>query len=216
KAKQVTMRRVWTQPLSRRAPLVFALIGLSVFASLATDFGAAQADAFYNALMFCDIRTYLVDHDGLHQIKQGQLWRLVTPIFLHGSIPHLLFNCLCLYSLAPQIEMRRGTVFLGVLTLGLAVVSNLAQFILGGSPFFLGISGVVYGYFGYIWISTKLNPRNGYLVGESTVFMMLFVLVLGFAGLLNSFTGQGGVANWCHAGGLVAGIAAAFVQPRRG
>jgi len=215
--KTVEMRRVWNQPLSRRAPLVFALIGLSVFATLTTEFAQNSRNPFLNILMFCDLRSFEATSDGLLQLKQGQVWRLVTPIFLHGGWLHLFFNMSWLYTLGAQIETRRGTPFLGLLVLIVAVISNGAQYVLGHSPLFLGMSGVAYGLFGYVWARQKLEPRSGYLLGESTVFLMLFVLVLGFAGSLDGMVGRGGVANWCHAGGLVAGILVAWlVKPKFG
>ena len=48
--KTVEMRRVWNQPLSRRAPLVFALVGLSVFATLTTEFAQNSRNPFLNIL----------------------------------------------------------------------------------------------------------------------------------------------------------------------
>jgi GlpG protein len=209
----VDMRRVWNQPLSRRAPLVFALIGLSIFASLMTNFGNLQG-AVYNALMFCDFRTLEATQDPLLQIKQGQLWRVITPIFLHGGWLHLLFNMSWLYYLGAQIEMRRGTVFLGGLALALAAVSNMAQYLIGGTPAFLGMSGVAYGLFSYVWIHQRIDPRGGYLLSDSAAFLMLLFLLLGFTPALSGVTGGAGVANWCHVGGLVTGAAVAWVERR--
>ncbi len=209
----IDVRQRWNQPLSRRAPLVFALIGLSVFASLATGFGGARQSSIYNALLFCDLRIYQQTGDALLQIKQGQIWRLITPIFLHGGLLHLGFNMMWLYYLGTQIEMRRGTVQLGWMVFVVALVSNLAQYFIDRNPQFLGMSGVAYGLFGYIWIRQRIDPQSGFFLGESTVFIMLFFLVLGFAGALDSAVG--GVANWAHAGGLAAGVALATIYPRR-
>jgi GlpG protein len=212
--RTVDMRHQWNQPLSRRAPLVMVLIGLSVFASLATGFGRDDRNALMHALMFGDTWPGLpgepVEPDPLRPIRQGQLWRMVTPIFLHADWLHLLFNMSWLYFLGGQLEARRGTVRFGALVLALALVSNWAQFLLGHSPRFMGMSGVVYGIFGYIWTLLRIDPRCGYMLGYGTVFIMLFFLGLGFIGALD--TVSTGIANWAHAGGLVAGMAIAYAS----
>ena len=208
----VDMRRQWSQPLSRRAPLVMVLIGLSIFASLATRFANDPRSSLLHVLMFGDTRPAAspaaVRSAGA--IKQGQLWRMVTPIFLHGDFLHLLFNMWWLYALGTQLEARRGTVRFGLLVLSFALVSNWAQFLIGQSPLFMGMSGVVYGIFGYIWIKLKIEPGMGYLLSDGTVVLMMAVLLLGFAGILP------GIANWAHVGGLVAGMAMAYSGATRG
>lgn len=206
--RMVDMRQQWSQPLRRRAPLTFALIGLSVFASLVTYFGELSSSAVFNTLMFTDFRIYQQTGDGLLQIKEGQIWRLVTPIFLHGGWIHLLFNMSWMYYLGALVEIRCGTVRMGIMALVMAVVSNVSQYVLGPGPNFLGMSGVVYGLFGYVWLRSRLDPRSGFFMPDSTVFIMIFFLVLGFAGGFGGVFG-GAVANWAHAGGLGAGVALA-------
>jgi GlpG protein len=228
--RTMDMRQQWNLPLSRRAPLVIVMIGLSVFVSLATgSLGTGRAkeesNPLKNILMFGDTTRRVPGDlpgelgpgapDPLAPLRQGQVWRMVTPIFLHADWLHLLFNMSMLYFLGTQIEARRGTVRMGGLVLALALISNWAQYLLGHSPKFLGMSGVVYGLFGYMWTLLRIDPRCGYMLGQGTVFLMLFFLVLGFTGTLDGVST--GVANWAHVGGLVAGMAiAAVTSGRRG
>jgi GlpG protein len=204
--RTIDMRRRWSQPLSRRAPLVLVLIGLSIFASLATRFGNDSRSGLLHTLMFADMRPTIPPQpsDPLDAIRHGQFWRMITPIFLHGDILHLLFNMWWMYFLAPQIEMRRGTVRFGLLVLVLALASNWTQYLVYGNPNFMGMSGVVYGIFGYIWIKLKVDPREAYVLGDGTVILMMAVLALGFTGVL------AGIANGAHMGGLLAGMAIAY------
>ncbi len=136
--RNVDMRSQWSQPLRRRAPLVMVLIGLSVFASLATRFGNDPRSSLLHALMFGDLRPLFPTqpYDPLFAIKHGQLWRMVTPIFLHGDFLHLLFNMWWLYYLGVQLEARRGTVRFGLLVLVLALVSNWCSFDHAESTFY--------------------------------------------------------------------------------
>jgi membrane associated rhomboid family serine protease len=55
------------------------------------------------------------------------------------------------------------------------------------------------------------DPQSGFVLGDGTLFLLLFFLVLGFFGSLDSMLGQGSrIANWAHAGGLIAGIAIGY------
>ena len=136
---------------------------------------------------------------GLDEIFSGQFWRLITPIFLHFNLLHILFNCMWLHSLGSQIEKKKGTKFFITFILCTALVSNLSQFLITG-PAFGGMSGVVYGLFGYVWIKSRLDPGDGFYIDP-----VIAMIMLGF--FLVCFTGAfGGVANWAHAGGLIVGL----------
>jgi GlpG protein len=207
----VSMRQQWNQPLARRAPLVMTLIGLCIFVGLVTGFGKQQLGVVMRTLSFADGIVYTQTQDGLRQIREGQIWRLVTPIFLHFGPIHLVFNLFWLYYLGTQIEVRRGTVKLGLIILGTAVFSNALQYIVGRSPMFLGISGVNYGLLGYIWMKKVFDPRSDFFLSDTTIFILLFFMFLGFAGILDGMSGDNtGVANWAHAGGLLAGMAIGY------
>jgi GlpG protein len=136
----------------------------------------------------------------LSEFTSGQVWRVITPIFLHLGPFHLLFNMFWLYELGSQIERKKGSKFFLTFLVFIAIFSNLTQFTFSG-PNFGGMSGVIYGLFGYVWIKSRLDPGDGFLI-DPTVAMVMF----GF--FLICFTGVfGGVANWAHAGGLVVGLA---------
>lgn len=134
----------------------------------------------------------------LPEIFSGQLWRLVTPIFIHFSILHILFNMMWLYDLGGMIEQRFGRWYFGALVLALAVFSNLGQWAWNG-PIFGGMSGVNYGLFGFIWMRAKHDPTSGLALHNATVQMMLIWFVLCLTGFL------GPIANAAHALGLGVG-----------
>ncbi|MFM2420563.1 MAG: hypothetical protein RL385_5286 [Pseudomonadota bacterium] len=130
-------------------------------------------------------------------------WRFVTPVLIHFGVLHILFNALWLKDLGRVIEMVHGTRYLAVFVLVSGALSNVAQFEIVGSPLFGGLSGVVYGLLGLIWLSGKLRPGLGYGLPPHTVQLMLLWLALGFIGNF-------GVANYCHLGGLVVGLLWAY------
>jgi GlpG protein len=112
----------------------------------------------------------------LKLILEGQIWRFFSPILLHGSLIHLVFNMLWLWFLGKQIETRVGVLKYLLLTLGIAGFSNLIQYLLTG-PFFLGYSGVVFGFAGFIWSRRKYFPWEGYDVSFSTFFLLFGYII---------------------------------------
>jgi GlpG protein len=94
-----------------------------------------------------------------------------------------------------------------------AVVSNVAQLELGGTPTFGGLSGIVYALVGYVWARGRFDPTAGIRVRPQLVTFLVFWLVLGFTGVLDSLVGR--VANYCHLGGLISGAACGYVAARR-
>jgi GlpG protein len=149
---------------------------------------------------------------GLHEIRQGQIWRIFTPIFVHAPMPmflHILFNMLWLRDLGSMVEYRQGTIRLALLVLVISAASNLAQYYVSG-PGFGGMSGVVYGLLGYIWMKARFDPTSGYSLHQATVVMMLIWLVLGFTGVLPI-----GIANTVHTVGLAVGVAWGFLSAAR-
>ena len=129
-----------------------------------------------------------------------EMWRLVTPIFLHFSVMHIVFNMMSLSSVGRMLEGRFGSLWLAVFVLITGVGSNLAQYFMTG-PNFGGMSGVVYALFGFAWIRGWCDPSAGFRLGANSVFIMLLWLVLCFQGSLGS------VANYAHLGGLLLGAA---------
>ncbi len=183
-------------PRSRLPVVTVVLIAVSVAVSLLSGFHLVPS------LMISTDR-------GLGQIMSGQVWRLVTPMFIHLGVLHILFNMMWLWDLGRLIELLKGPVFLGALVLVTGMASNLAQFLVTGNPAFGGMSGVVYALLGYVWMQGKFNPRFGFELHQSTVIMMLVWYVLCWTGLL------GPIANWAHTAGLLLGVAWGYIDAQR-
>lgn len=186
--------------------LTLILIVVSVAVGLFSGFGDRRAP-----LSPLFITEYVVRGSGLdrltqlHEISRGQIWRLVTPIFIHFGVMHLLFNMLWLYDLGSMIEARLSRLYLGWLVLAIAVFSNLGQFVVGG-PNFGGMSGVVYGLLGFIWMRGKFDPGSGlYLHPQTVVFMVAWFFLCLFGVIQQFFRIE--IANTAHGVGLVLGAA---------
>jgi GlpG protein len=136
----------------------------------------------------------------LPEVASGQFWRLISPIFLHMNVAHLLFNMMAFYQLGCMIEARRSTFTLFLLIVVTGILSNLAQFYVTGHPAFGGMSGVVYGLAGYIWIRGKCDPASGLFLDRQSVIYLLVWLVICYVGWV------GRVANMAHLAGLIVGM----------
>jgi GlpG protein len=151
---------------------------------------------------------------GLPEVRSGQVWRLVTPVFLHFGVLHLLFNVLWLLDLGGMLETRQSSLRLAIKVGLLAAVSNLAQYFFGGpgfgvgGPAFGGMSGVVYGLFGYIWLRGKLDPRCGLFIDSNTAVFMVIWFFVCISGLV------GPIANMAHGAGLGLGLLWGFLAAK--
>jgi GlpG protein len=190
-------------------PLTVALIVISVAVAVYSRMGAEPRPIM--SLFITDPTVsgnFLEPNTTLPEIRHGQIWRLITPIFIHFGLLHILFNLLWLWDLGSMIEGRQGSGRLAVLVFVIAACSNLAQFYYHG-PIFGGMSGVVYGLLGYIWMRGKFDPGSGLFVQPSTVIMMIIWFFACFTPIMPN------VANACHAVGLVMGIAWGYLSSLR-
>jgi GlpG protein len=216
--KQADLGEKMTRPPAERRPWTIALILGCILVMLITKGGDTSTRAMQYLLMSSFEATG--DHvgwNGLEEIGHGELWRLITPIFVHFGFFHLLFNVLMLYDLGGQIEMRRGGWRLALLVVLIAIPSNLAQYYWGKiswvsgaglvfhpSILFGGMSGVNYGLLGYSWMKSRFDPSSGIVLHPNTVAFLLAWFFLCMTGLV------GPVANVAHAVGLVVGIAIGY------
>jgi len=137
---------------------------------------------------------------GIERIEQGEVWRLITPIFLHFGWLHILFNLVWLYDLGGAVEMKKGTLFLALFIFVVALISCFGQWWMSG-PFFGGMSGVVYGLFGYVWMKGRYQPQQGMGLAKNTIIIMMIWLVVCMTGAF------GDIANTAHVIGLLVGVA---------
>lgn len=204
---------LWSYPGLRRRPLTIALVAICVVIFLFQR--SSEGLSLERKLWFADIEvtaTGGLKDSGVSDILHGEVWRLVTPIFMHGNPIHIFFNMWMLSSLGTMIEVRRGSLRLAGLVLIAAIVSNVGQYIWmervdpGRPHTFEGMSGVVYALFGYIWMKSFYEPEQGLFIHPNNVNIMLLWLVLCMTGVV------GPIANAAHFVGLMAGVALAALR----
>lgn len=170
---------------------------------------------FYDALInyFSKDESKNVSAPMFEKLQDGQVWRLLTPIFLHYDMFHLFFNMIWLIVLGKQMEQRleasRYILFI-VLT---GIFSNTLQYLMGG-PNFIGFSGVLCAMLTFIWVRQKRAAWEGYQLQSSTfIFIMGFIIAMFGIQLLSFFieiytqsSFSPGIANTAHLSGAVMGM----------
>lgn len=143
-------------------------------------------------------------------VESGRYWQMLTPTFLHFGWMHWLFNSLWLWMIGRMLEPYLGVFNYMLLFLVTALMANVAQFMSSGAVNFGGLSGVVYGYFGFIFVANLLRVDARLFLPSGMFVFFALSLVAGFFGVFEVFSVH--VANWAHLGGLLAGIALAGIM----
>ncbi|RFU60652.1 rhomboid family intramembrane serine protease [Peribacillus glennii] len=136
-------------------------------------------------------------------IAAGEWWRLLSPLFLHVSFSHLLFNCFSIVILAPYLEMILGHLRFCVFFLAAGAAANIATFLLHPMSYVhVGSSGAIFGVLGYyLWLA--LIVKDGVARQHATTIYGLTALAV-----IMTFI-QPDVNVTGHLGGFAAGIALA-------
>ncbi|MBV1789574.1 rhomboid family intramembrane serine protease [Marinobacterium sp. D7] len=189
-----------------RVGMTLTLIGLSILFTLLIGFGGSEQWMAYLTLTDFRIVGEGIRYDSLGaMLASGQWWRLITPIFLHFSVLHILFNLLWVWVVGQRIELLQGRWALLGVVLFSGIASNIAQYLISG-PMFGGMSGVVFGLLGYTWLWDRLETRYRFNLPPALMGLMVLWLALGFTGVLEGL-GLGAIANTAHLVGLLAGLA---------
>jgi membrane associated rhomboid family serine protease len=145
-------------------------------------------------------------------IRRGELWRLITSIFPHAGILHLVFNIYWLWVFGTLVERVYGHLKTAALITLFAFGSGSLEFAfaLGG----VGLSGVGYGFFGLLWVLSRHDERFRDAIDAKTV--QLFVGWFFFC-IVTTVLHIFSVGNIAHGAGAVLGAltGAAIVYPQR-
>lgn len=180
--------------LPSSAPYVtYAIIGVTVvfyLLQLATDL-----------LLGYDIPVLLFIKSN-ELIRSGQVWRLLTPALLHGSLAHIGFNMYALFSFGTSLERYFGHKrFLLLYAIG-AFTGNVASFIMTDANS-LGASTAIFGLIAAEGIFLYQNRKMFAGQFRSAISNIIFVAAINLF-VIGSLPG---IDNWGHIGGLLGGLA---------
>lgn len=187
-------REVEVQALRPRqkTPVTYALLAVTalVFA-LVLNGGDLSDYVLYYGLMIPEF------------IREGDYWRLLTPVFLHAGVQHFLFNILALYVFGQQAERIFGWGrFLGIYLLA-GISGNLMSLALGADNPSLGASGSIFGLFGALLAFGAYRPQAFRKTIGPSIYGLLFLnIITGFV--------MPRIDYWAHFGGLIGGFLVAY------
>lgn len=157
---------------------------------------------------------FMLDHGAMYAplvLEQGEYYRLLTSMFMHFGIRHLINNLLVLFVIGDNLERAIGKVRYLILYLLSGVGANVLSMFLGmkdyGKVVGAGASGAIFGVIGGLLIVVIKNQgRLENLQSRQLVIMILFSLYFGFTST--------GVDNIAHVAGLILGMLFALVLYR--
>ena len=133
-------------------------------------------------------------------IQAGEMWRFLTPVLLHGSLLHILFNMYALFTFGTGLErfFGHGRFFL-LYVLG-AFTGNVFSFLFSGG-YSVGASTAIFGLLGaeavFLFQNRELFAGQFGRAIQNVVFIAIVNLIIGL---------QPGIDNWGHVGGLLGGL----------
>ncbi|HEX9970791.1 MAG TPA: rhomboid family intramembrane serine protease [bacterium] len=184
--------------------VIYVCIGLFVLSILINPSEILRGGGgFLNFLSPSSLSLYLLGATGSIPMHSNRWWTLITAIYLHGSVLHILFNLLWVRQLGPMVEGLFGTARLIIIF----TVAGIAGFILSNSmgiQLTIGASGSIFGLLGAL---IHYGRSRGGAFGEAMYRQLIVWAVILF---MFGFLPGGRINNWAHLGGFIGGYLAAM------
>jgi rhomboid protease GluP len=170
-------------------PIVSLIISIHILLYLATAVPVFPSSYLFEQLS--GVNLYIVN---------GEYWRIVTPIFMHGGFAHMLFNSFSLVLFGPALEQLLGRTKFILIYLATGIAANIATLILEPLTYtHVGSSGAIFGLFGF-YISIIVF-RKAMLSRENSQTIMTIAII----GVIMTFV-QSNINITAHIFGLLAGF----------
>lgn len=170
-------------------PIVSWIVSIHIFLYLLTILPVFPYHWFFET--FSGVNLY---------IMKGEIWRLITPTFMHSGFSHMLFNSFSLVLFGPPLEQMLGSRRFLLIYLASGLCANLATFLLEPLTYtHVGSSGAIFGLFGYY--IAMIVFRKKWISKEDTQIILGFCAI----GLIVTFIQQN-INTTAHFFGLFGGF----------
>lgn len=205
RAKYQELARMMQTP----SPVSYAIIGVIVLVYLWMLWIDARIDG--NWTIDPRLSVYLGANWRSVVVGESQGWRLLSAVFMHGSLIHIGFNAYAMYVLAPTFERLFGGGRLLILIVMAGLAGSLASLLTNGAPS-VGLSGSIFGIVGGLWALTRkfkdyIPVDFAAQLRRGMIQVVIINLVLGFT--------IARIDNAAHIGGLLGGAAVTFLMNSR-
>ena len=178
---------------STKKPIVtYILIALCIFMFIVSGMGISTTSLIkYGANAFSLVR-------------DGELFRLITYMFLHAGIFHIFFNMYSLYIVGPRVEDFYGKwKFLLIYFLS-GISGGLLSVAMNGEGISVGASGAIFGLFGaLLYFGYNYRGYIGAIIKSQILPIIIYNLIIGFF--------IPGIDMWGHIGGLLGGLTVSYM-----
>ena len=229
---QVTPRE--SPPMFQSPPVVLGLIGVLILIHAALQYGGSDWQVWsLEAAAFIPARYGSASYP---VIPGSQVWSFLTYAFLHGSWPHVLFNCLWLLIFGTVVARYMGALRFLLLAAVAAIAGAFCTLALhwGEDTIMVGASGAISGMMaaavpimygrrrffaggniGDPHSALPLSPRELFGNRGAVIFMVVLLAITLFSGATgftgNSFSAATGIAWEAHVGGFLGGLVSFYL-----
>ncbi|MDY5986327.1 rhomboid family intramembrane serine protease [Sporofaciens sp. SGI.106] len=188
----------------KKAPCTIGLVVINIAVFFFLAFQGMTEDA-----------VFMVDHGAMYVpyiVELGEYYRMITSMFMHFDLNHLMNNMITLGALGWQLELEVGKIkYLLIYFLsGIAgnMLSMLQEIHANEYAVSVGASGAIFGIIGaLLYIAIRNHGRIRNVSGKGILFMVVLTLYHGYTNM--------GVNNMAHIGGLIMGFAAGILLYRK-
>lgn len=158
---------------------------------------------------------FMLEHGAMFEpliTEEHEYYRIITSMFLHFGIEHLLNNMVILGALGWNLELETGKIRFLIIYLVSGMGGNLLSLYLGVSSaeyaVSAGASGAIFGLMGaLLYVAARNRGRMGRISGKGVLFMIALSLYFGIT--------SSGIDNAAHIGGLLCGFILAVILYRK-
>lgn len=150
----------------------------------------------YNMIINCFANYYV-------NVKNGEIYRLLTACFVHANFLHIFFNMYALYYIGPMVEKYYGKLKYLLIYLGSGIMGSLFSVVLSNNVS-IGASGAIFGLFGsMLYFGYKYRATLDGFVRSGIIPVLFINLILGFI--------VPNIDVYGHIGGLIGGLLLSYI-----